>query len=508
VLKNIPLVLRTSLTNILGAIIFIAGLPIAAAAPSAILSTHAYGEDPTIKSQRSINWSGAQNIFVPRLGRVRFNFDSSLNVKNSYSTGALTLKRVTAAVAGSPETVVASYSNIGNSSPEILFNARNPRTGRITFARITASGNSGGTKFLRVASVPSSILSSIHCGTNKATRTMANAALDVTRSDSLKTAKRASAITVNSGPTIRVAFVADAKYSKRFGVRTEQHVVTMLDQVNVIYARDLGFSITPVLVAREKNAVSNLRSSDSSGLLDGFAVLAGRARYGEANVYHLLTGKDLSDNIIGLANLPGACAPKRSMRVSLSQYLNAAVDYMTIAHEIGHNLSAEHDSVTSPSTLMFPSLPVESVKFSSFSQSQIEQFESYSDIRACFNAAVPARSAVALKVTLASNGAAVLAMSLPTTGEMCSVQLDVSPTADHAAPTSAKFSSFDALSLRVFTNINRRPVGAKRVFVRVTATCGKSVSSAQTSVATSVLSKSLGVTSVNGWISSFVSALR
>ena len=506
-LKNIPLLLlRTSITNILVAILFLAGLSIVA--PSAVLSTHAYGEDSKSKLQLGISWNGAQNIFVPRLGRVRFNFGSSLQMQKGSATGALTLKRLTAVVAGSPETFVASYSNIGNSSREILFNALNPRTGRITFARITASENPGGTLFLRVASVPGSILSSIRCGTNKSTRLMAKAALGATSRGSLKTAKRAPAITINSGPTIRVAFVADPKYSKRFGSRTEQHLVTMLDQVNVIYARDLGLSITPVLVAREKNAISDLRSSNSSGLLDGFAVLAGRARYGEANVYHLLTGKDLSDNIIGLANLPGACAPKRSMRVGLSQYLNAAVDYMTIAHEIGHNLSAEHDTLTSPSTLMFPSLPVDSVKFSAISQSQIQQFESFSDIRACFNAAVPARSAVALKVTLAANGAAVLSMSLPTTGEMCGVKLDVSPTADFAAPTSAKFSSFDALALRVFANVKRRPVGAKRVFVRVTATCGKSVSSAQTSVSTSVLSKSLGVTSVNGWISSFVSALR
>lgn len=458
---------------------------------------------------------GTQNIRVPRLGRVRIYFPTRSAAAESPVFSGVRLERVRARIPGSTQRVSVSHSQsrLESARPELvhhelLFNARNPRTGRVSFIRMTQSSeqsaDQSAPRALRIAAVPSTILSAITCGSEPRTSFLSQHQHGTSRDR----AHRAAAIISTVTPTVRVAFVADALYNRRFGLRTEQHVATLIDQVNVIYERDLGLSLTPVVLARERVNPSALKSTDSSGLLDGFAVLAGRARYGEANVYHLLTGKDLSDNIIGLANLPGACAPSRSTRVGLSQYLNSAVDYMTIAHEIGHNLSAEHDTATQPSTLMYPSLPVDDVEFSATSRAQISAFRSFSDIRACFNAALPARSSVSLKATTDLNGSTSLTIGLPTDNDSCSVVLEGSTTTNFSASTKVTLTSNESFVLKVFSTINRRPNRNRKIYVRATATCGSSVTAAMTTVSPSSLPRTLPITSASAWANRFVESFK
>ncbi len=467
---------------------------------------------------RSRSWSGPQSFYVPRVGRVRVNFPSDLEfTESSSSPYGIKVKTLVGTVAGSSERILISYSTRVSSTPsssnengrvtrEILFNVRNPRTGRISYVRVTA----GSDEALKVSSVPSTLLSAVNCGSeNAAPANLARiSTASASSNGSSASSSRAPAITIESGPTIRVAFVADARYSRKFGDRTEQHIVTMLNQVNTIYRRDLGLSITPILVAREKHDGANLNSFDSSGLLDGFAVLTGRSRYGNADIYHLLTGKDLSDNIIGLANLPGACAPSKSTRVSLSQNLNSAIDYMTVAHEIGHNLSADHDTATFPQTIMFPSLPVDDVRFSAASRSQISAFKSYSDIQRCLNAPVPARNSVALTTTLTSSGHTSLAVSMPTGNDSCSVLLEASQNSDFASSRKVYLTSMESLSLRVFSKVNRSSNRRRRIFVRATATCGAAESSATASISPTRIRARLPATSPNAWASYFINSFR
>lgn len=496
----------------------------------------AAGNDGYLNQSRS--WSGPQNLYVPRIGRVRVNFpadigDATPAHANNRPYG-IAVHTLVGTVAGSSERVLVSYStrlvaslsNSGSSdsisremiSREMLFHVRNPRTGRVSYVRVTA----GTGEAPKVRSVPSTLLSAAHCGSNSASlinrASASNAAallihsLNRSRNNSNNrfqpNSARAPAISIQAGSTLRVAFVADTPYSGKFGANTEQHLVTMLDQVNVIYRRDLGLFITPVLLAREKAAVSALGSSDSSSLLDGFAVLAGQSRYGNADVYHLLTGKDLADNIIGLANLPGACAPSKSTRVSLSQYLNPAIDYMTMAHEIGHNLSAEHDTSTLPPTIMFPSLPVDDVRFSAVSERQISTFTSFSSIQRCLNAAVSARGSVALSTKLNSSGETSLSIALPTGNDSCSVLLEASQNTDFTNSRKVTLTSMESLSLRVFSKVNSRANRRRRIFVRASTTCGQSTSTSTISVSPASLSKNLRATSPNAWASNFINSFR
>jgi hypothetical protein len=458
------------------------------------------------------SWIGAQNVYVPRLGRVRIVFP-----RGSESNEGIKLYQLEGELAGSKSQVVVSYSIAQYGGPtkhvsrELLFRGKNSRTGRLSFVRVTARNNAAA----KVASVPSSLLSALACGTEKPTlgksrrqeRSPANGGPNEIESPS-PASKRQSAITIASGPRLRVAFVTDSQYSRRFGSGTEQHVVTMLGQVNAIYTRDLGLTVVPVLLAREKTETSRLRSTDSSGLLDGFAALAGQARYGDADIYHLLTGKDLSDNIIGLANLPGACAPSRSTRVSLSQYLNPAVDYMTVAHELGHNLSADHDTDTEPATLMYPSLPVDDVRFSNLSRSQIARFRSFSDIQRCFTAAIPARTSVGLTTRIDANGGTSLSLSMPTGSDSCRVVLEASKNSDFSGSSKVNLVSMESLSLRVFSSIKRRSNRERRVFIRATANCGGVISSARTSIAPTTIRAAFPRTSENAFANAYINSFR
>lgn len=179
---------------------------------------------------------------------------------------------------------------------------------------------------------------------------------------------------------IDIAVVADNLYLTRSGggqSAVSERIISLFDQVSAIFERDLGITIR-LSQLHLLGSSSGLFSSDNAEVLLQ-EIEAAAPSLGSADIYHLLTGRNIfgligdkpNYNVIGLAYLAQACT-QNGYPYSLTEKFSDTLDYLAIAHELGHNFGANHDQFnTTPSTIMFPALPPSQVKFSPFSRGEI-----------------------------------------------------------------------------------------------------------------------------------------
>jgi len=145
---------------------------------------------------------------------------------------------------------------------------------------------------------------------------------------------------------LEVATEADYEFVTRYGgaAGANARILSVLNLVDGVYETDLGLRLR-VTSQRAWETSSDPYSATSAVQLlyqledYGNSSLGGTAR----DVVHLFSGKNLDSNVIGVAYVGTAC--QLGYAYSLSQDLSyPAYDAITTAHEIGHNLSAVHDS--------------------------------------------------------------------------------------------------------------------------------------------------------------------
>ncbi len=182
-----------------------------------------------------------------------------------------------------------------------------------------------------------------------------------------------------TGPTrqIEISMIADsalqARVTDSMGLMVESYNI-----VDGIYVEQVRLLILP----------TDMRLIPANG--DPFTATGGSALLAQLSTYrqdtpaisslaiaHLFTGKDLDGEPIGIARLGGACSATNG--VSLTEgWLGSFSAALIMAHELGHNLGAEHDGAGScasvpESFIMAPNLNG-STKFSSCSLSAMESF--------------------------------------------------------------------------------------------------------------------------------------
>ena len=170
-------------------------------------------------------------------------------------------------------------------------------------------------------------------------------------------------LTFVAAPTdqIDISLIADSGIVQAYSGPNDDVNRGMLDAINLvdgIYDSQLGLMINVADLRPLPAGADPFTSNDSSGLLGQLRSFRQSVPAVQSKaVAHLLTSRVLDDGTtLGIAYLNGAC--DTSNGVSLTSvgpggYLGGS--FMIIAHELGHNLGAEHDTAQCGDThIMWP----------------------------------------------------------------------------------------------------------------------------------------------------------
>ncbi len=180
----------------------------------------------------------------------------------------------------------------------------------------------------------------------------------------------------SSTQQIEVAVIGDFEFFTLFGA---QSVATMLERMNVvdgIFTNQVGVSIVPTDFKVFDSANDPFTSTSASTLLDEVASYKSATPIVRSRgLAHLMTGRNLDGNTVGIAVMGSLCQPR--VGVSLSQASNGSFTAPLIAaHELGHNFGAPHDGeaecASAPSGFLMESSINGSSQFSDCSLQQIK----------------------------------------------------------------------------------------------------------------------------------------
>ncbi|MBL7662689.1 hypothetical protein JNK13_08050 [bacterium] len=169
-----------------------------------------------------------------------------------------------------------------------------------------------------------------------------------------------------------IALYGDYELYLKYGVNANNQMALILNAAQTIYARDLRLAFNIVSTETQTSSTQPFTSTDSFVLLPQFKDYVNALESKPAaSIFHLVTGKEIDSSIIGLAYTGVTCLYGNLWSYGLTQVFNPAIDHLTIAHEIGHNFGAPHDTAL-PYSLMYPALfdPAQAF-FSATSQNDI-----------------------------------------------------------------------------------------------------------------------------------------
>lgn len=144
-----------------------------------------------------------------------------------------------------------------------------------------------------------------------------------------------------------LAFDADYEFYQKNGYSvgsTVADIENVMNGVEVVYQRDTGicYNLTHIIVRSSSN--DPYTTNDPGGLLDQF-----RAEWNshqssiQRDTAHMMTGRNMSGNVIGIAWLTVICNQGWGYGLSQSRYTSNFNHRITLtAHELGHNWNAQH----------------------------------------------------------------------------------------------------------------------------------------------------------------------
>ncbi|MGQ0761241.1 MAG: M12 family metallo-peptidase [Acidobacteriota bacterium] len=189
---------------------------------------------------------------------------------------------------------------------------------------------------------------------------------------------------------IAIALEADFEYYQAFGssvAAVQNQILTIMNQVDGIYSNDLGlrfnFTVTnlrvwtsdtdPYTTAVPSDLLAQFRTSyNATPPAEG----AGR------DIAHLWTGRDLTGSTIGIAYRPGLECPfdPTGFAYGISQHLTSPTANLAglTAHEIGHNMNANHVTSAQGSDCGDPGGSIRSIMNASIASSSFNNFCQFS----------------------------------------------------------------------------------------------------------------------------------
>lgn len=185
---------------------------------------------------------------------------------------------------------------------------------------------------------------------------------------------------------IEIAFIADFELSTRFGANTQGEMLARINVVDGIYDGQLGIAIVPtfqIFTASDDPFSDATMASDLLSEVGTYrqSTPAIRAR----GLAHLMTGRNLDGNTAGVAFLDSLCESFGGVGLSESTG-SVTISALIMAHEIGHNFGAPHDSEpgsvcesTPPTFLMAPRVTGNDM----FSQCSLDQMRPNAAAASC-----------------------------------------------------------------------------------------------------------------------------
>jgi hypothetical protein len=158
-----------------------------------------------------------------------------------------------------------------------------------------------------------------------------------------------------------IALIGDTAFQAQFGANATDTMLARLNIVDGIFAEQVGVLILP----SELRLVSGndpFTATEPSDLLQQVAAYReGDEAIRTPGLAHLMTGKTLNGDVIGIAYVDALCEQREGVSLSESSW-GDFLSALIMAHELGHNFGARHDGVpgvcesTPQSYLMAPAL--------------------------------------------------------------------------------------------------------------------------------------------------------
>lgn len=196
-----------------------------------------------------------------------------------------------------------------------------------------------------------------------------------------------------AGPNMlcEIAFDADYEFYQKNGssvANTVADIEAVLNGMDAIYDNDVDivYLITEVIV--RSNVNDPYTTSDPEGLLTQFQSEWNNNQRGvHRDIAHLMTGRNLSGSVIGIAYLSVICSQTMGYGLSESRFTSSMYQRVGLtAHEVGHNWSAQHCSGSS-CYIMCPTLGGCGRHLDRFGTAAINSITRHRDSRNCLEEA-------------------------------------------------------------------------------------------------------------------------
>jgi len=145
---------------------------------------------------------------------------------------------------------------------------------------------------------------------------------------------------------IELRAVADYEFFQAWGITSEAEILSRMNIVDGIFSSQLGLEVDVAAIEVFQTAADPFTTDVPGDLLDEVVDYRLSRATGEG-LTHLFTWRNLQGTTRGIAYLGSACMTTFAAALSQQVGSNLTFGSLIAAHEIGHNLNAQHDGEVS-----------------------------------------------------------------------------------------------------------------------------------------------------------------